>query len=272
MKTFTIHEYKRVEDGSIKASFEPNEDSIKVNRGKTFFYVNKFDRSIIYLDDNYEGKVVSVTYEYSCNNNVKVYSVVPNAPALFNKYSDEDSLISNNIYEASLEIDNVEYKSSFLSRIEPLYSSVSVIRSDTGTLLEEYTDFMITNCINRNSLLAYDILKNSVDEDDYTTSSDDEVEITSAAKQFVRYKTDLDLVNAKYLSIVGNLGTNKKKISSLDIETTQDLPELEDMLSYFREKVKEYEDELKLGTSTSIAVTFVKASGSTYPVDSRNSF
>lgn len=272
MKTFTIHEYRRVEDGSIKTSFEPNEDSIKINNGQTFFYVNKFDRSIIYLDENYEGKVVSVTYEYSCNNNVKVYSVVPNAPALFNKYAEEDGLISNNIYEASLELDNVEYKSKFLSKIEPLYSSVNIIRSDTGTLLEEYTDFMITNCINRNSILAYEILENSVDEDDYYGSSSGEVEITSAAKQFVRYKTDLDLVNAKYLSIVGNLGTNKKKISSLDIETTQDLPELEDMLSYFREKVKEYEDELKLGATTSIAVSFVKANNSNYPVDSRNSF
>lgn len=271
MKNFTIYEYKKVINGSITLSFTPLKDSIKVRNGEVPFIPSESIKNKIYVDSKFEHKVLSVEYIHENSNNVKVVSASPNVKTLFNRTSNTDNLIFNNKYEAYLELDGEKFISRFYSKLDPLYASVNDIRMDTGTLLEEYSDFVINNCIHKNSILAYEFLESANSSDDYF-SENTEIVVSTAAKQYVRYKTDLDLVNAKYLSIVGHLGTVNKKISSLEVTYEQDLPELADMLSYFKEKVKEYEDELKVGTTSTIAVGFVRSSQNEYPVESRNSF
>lgn len=272
MKNFTIYEYKKVINGSITLSFTPLKESIMVKNGEVSFIPSESINNKLYIDSKFNNKVLSVEYIHENANNVKVVSASPNVKTLFKRTSNNDNLIFNNKYEAYLELDGEKFISRFYSKLDPLYASVSDVRMDTGTLLEEYSDFVINNCIHKNSILAYEYLQNSNSDDDYSFESDTEITVTTAAKQYVRYKTDLDLVNAKYLSIVGNYGTVTKKISSLDISYEQELPELADMLSYFKDKVKEYEDELKVGSTTSIAVDFVRSSSNDYPIDSRNSF
>lgn len=184
--------------------------------------------------------------------------------ALFKYYSSNAKLKSNQIYDFVLNVNGEEHTSKFLSKYDPFYTTIEKIRIDTGDLLINVPDSQIAKVIYLNSKEAYDKLLEAASSDDGEETSI--TTIPTYAKNYVRYKTDIDFCFAIYLSISGKYGTQTKKVGDIQIENTVKLPYIDNMISRFKELLKPNEEAFG-GISKTTTATFVKAESSSYPVD-----
>ena len=198
-----------------------------------------------------------------------------NSVSLFYKYGSVEKLLNNNLYTVTIPLKNKsikEIKWSFSTKLSPFISKISTIRRDTGELLEHVTDEIISKVIYSNSQEAVDLYQEYLDSDS-NTSSVKTVDLTSLpkyVKSWVRYKTDIDLVYAAYLTIAGKYGSIVKKIGYLDIENSVKKPDLDAMLSLFQKKFDAVDEQLN--NSSTAVNNCVKAGNTSYPINERNSF
>ena len=184
-----------------------------------------------------------------------------NKNALFKILSEATKLKYNHDYVFELPVQNKIFSTKFTSTYDPFYSTIKKIRNDTGNILDGVKDSIIANLIYLHSKEVNDVLT------DGAGGTPDEV--TVAATNVVRYRTDLDLINAIYLNISGRYGKIDKKIGNIEVAKEIKLPLLEEMLSRFKELLKPNEDALY---STNNIATFVKANSTSYTVESRGVF
>jgi hypothetical protein len=152
------------------------------------------------------------------------------------KYSAEKRLMENQKYTFSFVVDGVECVYSFTSRYSPLYSTIKVIRSDYWELLEELTDELVLFHIWQNSQLVREIA------DVELNFPDDKPNY--AVKQYVRYKTEYDLVRALLITISTKAGAQEKHLGEFKITNEYKTPELEEILKRLKELVDEWEKAL----------------------------
>ena len=260
MKKILVHEYLKVIDGVINFSHEFDLNTVKIENDIEYELVSS---NSVRVDNEYDNLTLAVTYYITCSDRTSIISNIPKEDSIYKTFSKTTQLYKNNKFKVHLEICNNTYDKEFYSTLDPFYSKIKTVRNDTGNLLDDIDDEVIALYIHENSLDAFNLLKNNSDDED--------VVVTNAARQYARYKTDLDLLNASYLTIVSKYGVSEKKILSLDIKEERELPELDDMMKYFKDKVSQYEEELQ-GSSETVAASFQKASSTSYPIDSRNSF
>lgn len=205
-------------------------------------------------------KRVVVKYLHSVDNDTIIFSKNNKVDSLFKAYGSE-SLKHNHVYTFTACVDGKNFSTDFVTKLNPYYSSVDKIRKDTGGLLESVDDDVISYLIYLNSKNVYEVLKEK------------EVEgIPNFAKQYVRYKTDMDLINAIYLTLSGKPGSTNKRIGIISVDKTMKIPFIKDMLYYFKDLCKKYEDMLDELGEVSMAGSFVKAKETTYPITQRMSF
>lgn len=207
------------------------------------------------------GDVITVTSTYtSANITTKVVSASPNNPnVLFRKYGTDVKLKNNHRYTLNVCVDGEMFSTSFVSKCDPMMSTIKKIRLDTGDLLENVSDEKIYTALYLNSKECLEMIED--DDSPYDSEEDSK----SIPKNWVRYKTDLDLTYATYLSLSGKKGSIVKKLGgTIDIQKKVDLPILKDMLSRFQEKFK-LADEALHSSSVAVAPT-LKAKSNTYPV------
>lgn len=193
--------------------------------------------------------------------------------AVYKLYSDETKLKFNSNYKFVIETSET-FTSEFTSKYDPFFSTVKIIRRDTGDLLNDVSDETIASLIYDNSLYVVDKLIDIDDGDeleDMYDLDDFEYRVPPYVKGYVRYKTSLDLCYSIYLTKTGKLGAFSKKIGDLDISSEIKLPALTEMMSRFKELIKPYEDLLNNGDS-GLTAGFVKANSTSYPVSSRGIF
>lgn len=174
---------------------------------------------------------------------------------LFNSYQ---KFRFNHRYVVNLNIKGQKFTSDFNTKYDPFFVTVNKIRLDTGTLFDDIPDERIANVIYLNSKEALELLGEDVDE------------IPTYAKTYVRYKTDIDLCYAIYLTITGKIGSYSKKIGDITVDRTIKLPYLSDMIGRFKELIKPVEDLMNGDNNT--AVSYIKGSSTTYPVSKRGVF
>lgn len=243
---------------------EVKEDSFKIdvdNEGRLeTSKLDTFNNVLVAPKMNLNDKKVKVKYIHQTDDDVVVFTKNKNKDSLFKAYGSV-SLKYNHKYLFNVNIDKENFSTDFVSKLDPFYSSVDKIRKDTGDLLENVSDETISYLIYSNSKYV----KDKLDEKDVE-------EVPYYAKQFVRYKTDMDLINAIYLTLSGRIGSVNKKIGIISIDKTMKIPYINDMLGYFKDLAKNYEDMLEnIGDNGTVA-TFVKASNSKYPLDERRNF
>lgn len=183
--------------------------------------------------------------------------------ALFKVFSSDIKFKSNNRYNFILNINSEDFSSSFSTKYDPFYCNVKTIRTDTGDLLNNVTDEQIAKVIYNNSKEALERLE-TLDEMPEKTPT--------YAKNYVRYKTDIDFCYSIYLSMSGKIGSFSKTIGDIKIDTTYKIPYLGDMLSRFKELLAPNQDILNNGLSGSASVSFVRAQKTQYPVSNRGVF
>lgn len=216
---------------------------------------------LVFKNTIYEGDILTVNFESELT---KAFTKSKYGKgAIYKMYSTDAKLKLNSIYKFHLEYDE-NFDMEFTSKYDPFFTTIKTIRNDTGTLLDNVKDETIADLIYDNSICVIDKLGDSSDDIS-------EGKVPLHVKNFVRYKTDIDLCYAIYLSKSGKIGSFKKKLADLDVSSEVKLPYLSDMLSRFRELLKPNEDLLN-GDNSDYTMGFVKAKSTKYPVGSRGVF
>lgn len=177
--------------------------------------------------------------------------------SLYTKFSTAFKLKFNNRYRMEVAIKDKAHSFEFTSKFNPYYTTISKIRLDTGDLLEGATDEQIGFMIYLNSKEASDLI--AAQNTALGVSSLAATTVSNSTKAWVRYKTNMDLVNAVYLSLTGVSGQVSKQIGDIQIDRTVKIPYLKDMLDRFKQLFKPY-DELIRANGVLAMQAFVKAS------------
>lgn len=245
-------------------TFEVDLNKYKINTdSEGCLYTTKnqnFESVTVTPNTKLEGKKVTIKYLHTTEDNTLVFTKNTKADSLFYAYGKE-SLMYNHVYTYTLNIKDTEYSTDFVTKLNPYFCSVDKIRKDTGELLDHIKDDVISYLIYTNSKIVNEILVEKEVED-----------IPTYVKQYVRYKTDMDLVNTVYLTLSGKAGQTNKKIGIIQVDKSIKIPFVKDMLYYFKDLYKKYEDMVDELGEEQLVGSFVKAGSTSYPYDGRVNF
>lgn len=249
----TFNQTEEVEENNFHVDVD-NDGRLETSK------IDMFNNVLVSPKMNLNDKKVKVKYIYQTDDDVVIFTKNKNKESLFKAYGSA-SLKYNHKYLFNVNIDKEDFSTDFVSKLDPFFTSVDKVRKDTGELLENVSDETISYLIYSNSKYVNEIL------------SEKEVdEIPYYAKQYVRYKTDMDLINAIYLTLSGRIGSVNKKIGIISIDKSMKIPYINDMLGYFKDLAKKYEDMLDNIGDNGTVTAFVKASNTSYPLSERSSF
>ena len=192
-----------------------------------------------------------------------------NPNSVFKKYGTATKLQKNNKYTVHIELKDLTKEWNFTSETYPRYASIQKIRTDTGDLLESVTDEEINSVIYVNSKELQFIIDDKARVNGPIADIYLAIRIKNAYKFWVRYKTDLDLINAIYLSICGVNGTNHKKIGDIDVSQQLLVSSLSNMISRLTQLFNLYNETVN---STEEPVVSFTKSGTLSPYKSRGVF
>lgn len=268
MKTVEIRIIKKATD-KHKTSVAIKPNFIKLNGEEVNPGMVEDDYGYFSIEFDEKMKPGDVLYLEYDSNFEKVITKNPYAKnSLYKIFGSKPRLKFNHTYDMIVDIDGQEINSSIQVKYNPFYSTVKRIRQDTGTLLDNVSDEIIASIIYDNSKLVVDKLGGM---EEVGNNSAFEKGAPSYVKNYVRYKTDIDLCYSIYLSKSGNAGAYTKKLGDLDVSNEIKIPYLSDMLSRFKELLRPNEEKLE-GDDSNNVQAFVKAKKTEYPITNRRLF
>ena len=172
--------------------------------------------------------------------------------ALYKKYGTVKRLKENNKYEIQICIDKDIYKWNFVSKLNPLFVSSKKIWEDIGEFIEGFTEEYINSMIYRNSVEVIELIDELANSDDaienvtYEKDTDGNYTTTSRIiKNWVKYKTELQLVMARYYGISYKYGSVKKSIGDIAIEKSTKLPYIDNLLDGLKDQFEEADNTIR---------------------------
>lgn len=202
---------------------------------------------IIFSSPLMEGDLVSIVSNIASTKiNLEIVSPgkadKPNA--LYKKYGTVDRLKHNNKYEVNLVIDKEPVKWNFISKLTPMFTTSKTIWEDIGEFIEGFTEEFINSKIYHNSVEVIELIDELKDDgiENVTYSIDENNEYTTtsrAVKNWVRFKTDIELIYARYYGISYRYGTIRKEIGDIHIEKETKLPYIDNLLDRLKDQFEE---------------------------------
>lgn len=203
-----------------------------------------------------EGDLVSVISNVASKRiNLEIVSPgradKPNA--LYKKYGTVNRFKFNNKYEVNICLRKEMYQWHFISKLNPFFTTVRKIWEDIGEFIEGFTDEYIASMIFRNSLEVVALIDELAEQDDpvenvtYEENAETgEIETTyRAVKNWVRFKTEIDLIYARYYGISYRYGSVRKEIGDIAIQKDTKLPYIDNLLDRLEDQYKEADDVIR---------------------------
>ena len=155
--------------------------------------------------------------------------------AVFQRFSSIIKLNFNNRYKVRIMIDNEPIEWSFSYVLTPYWTTIKKIQEDIGEFIPGFTDEYIASMIHRNSLELLQRIQEAEDANNdglnenaaeaIVPNADGEYENKSRlVNNWVRYKTEIDLIYARYFGISFQYGTKENLQGGL--ETSARIPGL----------------------------------------------
>lgn len=204
---------------------------------------------VIFNEPLSEGDIVSVISTVASNKiNLEIVSSgkadKPNA--LYKKYGTVKRLKPNNVYEVHLCLDKDIVKWNFVSHLNPLFVSSKKIWEDIGEFIEGFTERYINSMLYRNSVEVIELIDELANQEeavenvtyeinengDYTTAY-------RAVKNWVKFKTEIELVMARYYGISYRYGSIRKEVGDISIEKSTKLPYIDNLLDRLKDQFEE---------------------------------
>ena len=213
-----------------------------------------------------EGDVVSVITNVSTDKiNLEIVSTgkadKPNA--LFKKYGNAKRLKQNNKYEVQMCVGTEIIKWHFVSKLNPLFVSSKKIWEDIGEFIEGFTEEYINSMIYRNSVEVVELIDELANQTDAVENVTYEVDVdgnyntaSRAVKNWVRFKTEIDLIYARYYGISYRYGSIRKEIGDISIQKDTKLPYIDNLLARIKDQWDEADAAIK---GVNVVASAVKA-------------
>lgn len=202
-----------------------------------------------------EGDIVSVISNIASRKiNLEIVSSgradKPNA--LYKKYGTVQRLKANNKYEIHLCLDKDIFKWHFVSKLNPLLVSSKKIWEDIGEFIEGFTEEYINSMLYRNGVEVIELIDELANADEavenvtYETDSEGNISTNSrAVKNWVRYKTEIELVMARYYGISYRYGSVRKEVGDISIEKSTKLPYIDNLLDGLKDQFQEADNTIR---------------------------
>ena len=210
---------------------------------------------VIFNNPLNEGDIVSVISNVASNKiNLEIISSgradKPNA--LYKKYGTVKRLKENNKYEVHICLDKEVYKWTFITKLNPLFVSSKKIWEDIGEFIEGFTEEYINSKLYENSVAVMELIDELANQDEavenVTYEKDNEGNYTTtyrAIKNWVRYKTDIELVMARYYGISYRYGSVRKEVGDISIEKSTKLPYIDNLLGRLKDQFEEADNTIR---------------------------
>lgn len=265
MKKYFINEtYSALQDQqvfNIEKPFINDAISVFVNGslqqfGENKDYVTSQDSGKIIFQNPLElGDVVSIISNVASRRlNLEVISPgrADKPSALYKKYGAVKRLKLNNKYEVCICIKKDIFRWNFVTKLSPFFSSVKKILEDIGEFIDGYTEEYITSMLYRNSVEVITLIDELAEQEDpvenvtYTVDNDGNYTGShSAIQDWVKYKTEMDLIYARYYGISLRYGSIKKSLGDISIERNTKLPYIDQLLDRIKDLWQDADDKIR---------------------------
>lgn len=188
------------------------------------------------------------------------------AQGVFRKYGEKDTLLNNQIYTLAFSYKDQTFESTFQTKLNPLYTTSRIVREDLGDMIDSVKDERIIYLGYLNSILA-----ESIASEENLTLLEEEEKTPYVFKQFVRYRTEYDIVSAMYMLISGKQGSVSKVLGEFEVERRHQFAGagVKDMLSDLSRKLSKAEKELRGEEASSPVKSAVRGgTNNPYPLTS----
>lgn len=204
---------------------------------------------VIFNEPLSEGDIVSVISTVASNKiNLEIISSgkadKPNA--LYKKYGTVKRLKPNNVYEIQLCLDKDIIKWNFVSHLNPLFVSSKKVWEDIGEFIEGFTERYINSMLYRNSVEVIELIDELANQEEavenvtYEINEDgDYITTYRAVKNWVKFKTEIELVMARYYGISYRYGSIRKEVGDISIEKSTKLPYIDNLLDRLKDQFEE---------------------------------
>lgn len=204
---------------------------------------------VIFNEPLSEGDIVSVISTVASKKiNLEIVSSgkadKPNA--LYKKYGTVKRLKPNNVYEVHLCLDKDIIKWNFVSHLNPLFVSSKKIWEDIGEFIEGFTERYINSMLYRNSVEVIELIDELANQEEavenvtYEINEDgDYTTAYRAIKNWVKFKTEIELVMARYYGISYRYGSIRKEVGDISIEKSTKLPYIDNLLDRLKDQFEE---------------------------------
>lgn len=201
-----------------------------------------------------EGSIVSIRNNITSSVDMEVVSYgnrdKPNA--LFKKYSSNLNYRYNNKYQVHVAIDDTNFEWKFLTKFNPMFSTVKKVLEDCGEFLQGFTEEYISSMIHRNSITVIDLINELANAEEpitnvTVTKSEDGSYTTDskAVNNWVRIKTEMDLIYARYYGISYNYGSMQKDIGDISIQKDVKLPYIDELLKRLKKEFEVVDEAIR---------------------------
>lgn len=210
-----------------------------------------FNRKIL------EGDIVSIISNKETENiQIMSFGKRDNPNALYKKYTSVEKLKFNNRYKIQIKINDKDIEWQFVTRFTPMFCTVKKIQEDIGEFIQGFTEEYIMSVIHRNSWEIVNRINEALEDDTASEgmSIEDPIvpdaetnEYTSpnrAVSNWVRFKTEIDLIYARYYGISYNYGSVTKTIGDISIQKSTKLPYIDELLKRLKNDLAAAEEAI----------------------------
>lgn len=198
-----------------------------------------------------EGDSVSVTNTIA-NSNLEVVSSshIDKPNSMFKKYTTINKLKFNNKYQVKINIGNQSFEWNFNTRMTPMFSTVKKVLEDCGEFLEGFTEEYIGSVIHRNSIELLDLVNGLAEENIMNVTIDQNEDgyyntTYRLVNNWVRLKTEMDLIYAKYYGESLRYGSVSKSIGDISIEKSVKLPYIDELLKRIQKQFEAIDEAIR---------------------------
>lgn len=204
-----------------------------------------------------EGDIISVISNKEAENiQIMSFGKRDTANALYKKYTSVQKLNFNNRYKIHIKINDKDIDWQFVTRFTPMFCTVKKNQEDIGEFIQGFTEEYILSVIHRNSWEIVNRINEALEDDEASEGMSIEDTITAdpttneyispnrIISKWVKIKTEIDLIYARYYGISYNYGSVKKEIGDISIEKSTKLPYIDELLKRLKEELEDAEEAI----------------------------
>ena len=204
-----------------------------------------------------EGDIISVISNKEAENvQVMSFGKRDATNALYKKYTSVQKLNFNNRYKIHIKINDKDIDWQFVTVFTPMFSTVKKIKEDIGEFIQGFTEEYILSVIHKNSWEIVNRINEALEDDEASEGmliedpivadpeTNEYISPNRIVSKWVKLKTEIDLIYARYYGISYNYGSVKKEIGDISIEKSTKLPYIDELLKRLKDELDDAEEAI----------------------------